>query len=73
MKNAKATAPKSTKTAASVKPATKAVRGEYQGKPTLCLTKGEGDKWPFTFGLAKARLMLAHIADIQQFVADSAE
>lgn len=47
-----------------------ASRGEYQGKPTLVLSSGDSDKYPFTFGLQKAKRILACIDDIKAFVAD---
>ena len=43
-------------------------RGEYQGKPVISLVKTEDDKYPFTFGAAKARLILANIDEIRKFV-----
>ena len=46
-------------------------RGEYQGKPVISLMKMENDKFPFTFGAAKAKLILANLDEIKKFVADS--
>lgn len=46
-------------------------RGEYQGKPVISLMKKEDDRFPFTFGLAKAKLILENIEDIKAFVAES--
>lgn len=43
------------------------LRGEYNGKPTLTLRRDENDKYPFTFGQAKARLIVAHFDAIRQF------
>ena len=43
-------------------------RGEYQGKPVISLIKMENDKYPFTFGLNKAKLILANLEEIQKFV-----
>jgi hypothetical protein len=45
-------------------------RGEYQGKPVISLIKMENDKYPFTFGAAKAKLILANLEEIQKFVED---
>jgi hypothetical protein len=42
-------------------------RGSFKGKPTLSLLKREDDKFPFTFGRAKARLIVENIADITAF------
>lgn len=39
---------------------------EYQGKPTIVLNPGS--RWPFTMGLAKARLVLQNAQFIQRFV-----
>lgn len=41
---------------------------EYQGRPIIILKSGEEDKYPFQFGLKKARLVLEHIEDIRKFV-----
>ena len=44
--------------------------GEYNGNPTITLKEDDEGKYPlrFTFGRAKAKLIVAHIADIQKFV-----
>ncbi len=47
--------------------------GEYKGHKTISLTKGEDDKYPFTFGLGKARLIVENIEDIRKFVDENAE
>lgn len=44
--------------------------GEYKGKPTLSLPTGN-EQYPFTFGVAKAKLILKHIEDIKKFVESS--
>ncbi|OGF46083.1 MAG: hypothetical protein A2452_01570 [Candidatus Firestonebacteria bacterium RIFOXYC2_FULL_39_67] len=46
-------------------------RGEYQGKPVISLMKMENDKFPFTFGLNKAKLILANLSEIQKFVEEA--
>lgn len=43
-------------------------RSEFKGKPVLILKRTEDDKFPFSFGLSKARMILESIDDIQQFV-----
>jgi len=48
-----------------------AVRDTYKGHSVLKLEKVEGSKYPFTFGVAKAELILEHIEDIREFVAAS--
>jgi len=44
----------------------KPVVGEFKGNPILTLNPDE--RYPFSFGLSKARLILAHIEDIRTFV-----
>jgi len=46
-------------------------RGDYQGKPVISLMRKEDDKFPFTFGLAKAKLILENIEEIKAFVAEA--
>lgn len=41
---------------------------EYKGNPVLILKNNEEDRYPFTFGVKKAKLMLEHIDDIKKFV-----
>jgi len=48
-----------------------AIVGEYKGKPILKLCRKEDDKWPFSFGVAKAKLALEHIDEIRKFVEDN--
>jgi len=45
-------------------------RSEYYGKPTLVLKRSEDDKYPFSFGLTKAQLILENLDEIKQFVID---
>ena len=44
-------------------------RSEYNGKPILVLRRDENDKFPFSFGLAKARMILDNYEEIKKFVA----
>ncbi|MDP3791231.1 MAG: hypothetical protein Q8R38_04210 [Candidatus Omnitrophota bacterium] len=46
-------------------------RSEYNGKPILVLRRSEEDKFPFSFGIAKARLILENIKEIEKFVAEN--
>jgi len=46
---------------------------EYQGRPIIVLKNSEEDKYPFQFGLKKARLILEHIEDIKKFVEKNIE
>lgn len=47
--------------------------GEFKGKKTLTLRRDESDKYPFSFGWGKARLILDHIKDIEKFVKENAK
>jgi hypothetical protein len=46
-------------------------RSEYKGKPVLVLKRSEDEKFPFSFGLAKAKMVLEAIEAIKQFVKDN--
>lgn len=46
-------------------------KSEYKGKPVLILRRDENDKYPFSFGLTKARLILENIEEIKKFVAEN--
>jgi hypothetical protein len=48
-------------------------RGDFKGKPVLIIRRDENDRYPFTFGLSKARLIVEHIEDIQQFVKENSQ
>jgi hypothetical protein len=41
---------------------------EYKGNPMIVIRSTAEDKFPFQFGVKKARLILAHIEDIKKFV-----
>ena len=41
---------------------------EYKGNPMIVLKNGEEDRYPFQFGLKKAKLVIEHIEDIKKFV-----
>ncbi|HAJ56810.1 MAG TPA: hypothetical protein DCL35_03460 [Candidatus Omnitrophica bacterium] len=43
-------------------------RGEFKGKPVLILKRNEDDKFAFSFGLTKARLILDNLEEIKKFV-----
>lgn len=45
---------------------------EFKGNPMIVLANGPDDKYPFQFGLRKAKLVVEHIEDIKQFVAKHA-
>ncbi|MHA1410719.1 MAG: hypothetical protein ACTSQY_10515 [Candidatus Odinarchaeia archaeon] len=48
----------------------KAVIGEYKGHPTIVLSELNADRYPtrITLGLAKAKLIMAAIARIEEFI-----
>jgi hypothetical protein len=48
-----------------------AERSEFKGKPTLVLKRSEDEKFPFTFGLSKAKMILDHLEDIKKFVEEN--
>lgn len=45
-------------------------RSTYKGNPVLSLKETAESKFAFSFGETKARLILAHIKEIETFVAD---
>ncbi|NLO91708.1 MAG: hypothetical protein GX410_06930 [Elusimicrobia bacterium] len=45
-------------------------RTEYKGNPLLVLKRDENDKYPFSFGLTKAKMILENIEEIKKFVAE---
>lgn len=46
-------------------------RSDYNGKPILILRRSEEDKFPFSFGLVKAKLILENVEEIKKFVAEN--
>ncbi|MDR1788012.1 MAG: hypothetical protein LBR16_06145 [Treponema sp.] len=42
--------------------------GDYKGSPLIVLKKDENDRYPFQFGVEKAKKILACIEDIRAFV-----
>ncbi|MDD5155059.1 MAG: hypothetical protein PHF11_01040 [Candidatus Omnitrophica bacterium] len=48
-------------------------RGEYKGKPILILKRSEEDKYPFSFGLSKAKLIVDNIEEIKKFVEENSQ
>ncbi|HLG22242.1 MAG TPA: hypothetical protein VI382_05455 [Candidatus Manganitrophaceae bacterium] len=45
-----------------------ATESEFKGNPMLVLSQGPDDKFPFQFGLKKAKLILDNIDEIKKFV-----
>jgi hypothetical protein len=48
-----------------------ATRSEYKGNQLIVLSSGTNERYPFSFGLQKAKRILACIPDIQKFVAET--
>ena len=48
-----------------------AERSEFKGRPMLVLKNDEEDKYPFSFGLSKAKKIMDHLEDIKKFVAEN--
>ena len=46
-------------------------RTEYKGRPVLVLKRSEDEKFPFSFGVAKAKMILESIEEIKKFVAEN--
>ncbi len=44
--------------------------GEFKGNPVINLKRSEDDRYGFSFGLSKAKLLLEHIEDVRKFVAE---
>ncbi len=45
---------------------------EFKGNPMLVIKNSEEDKFPFQFGVKKAKLILENIDGIKEFVAKHA-
>jgi len=48
-------------------------RSDFKGKPVLIMRRTEDDKYPFTFGLSKAKLILENLEEIKRFVEDNSK
>ncbi|MBL7198250.1 MAG: hypothetical protein ISS47_09150 [Candidatus Omnitrophica bacterium] len=46
-------------------------RSEYKGKPLIVIKRNEDDKYPFSFGVSKAKLILDNIEAIRKFVEEN--
>jgi len=46
-------------------------RTEFKGRPILVLKRDEEDKYPFSFGLTKAKLIVENIEEIKKFVEEN--
>jgi len=48
-----------------------AERSEYKGKPMIVLKRSEDEKFPFSFGMTKAKMILENIEEIKKFVEEN--
>ena len=46
-------------------------RTEFKGNKILILKRNEDDKYPFSFGIGKAKLILENLAEIEKFVKEN--
>jgi len=46
-------------------------RSEFNGKPVIILRRSQEDRFPFSFGLGKARLIIENFAEIKKFVEEN--
>lgn len=46
-------------------------RSEFKGRPMLVIKNSEDDKFPFSFGLTKAKKIIENIEEIKKFVAEN--
>jgi len=46
-------------------------RSEFKGKPILVIKRDEEDKYPFSFGISKAKMILENIEEIKKFVEEN--
>ncbi len=46
-------------------------RSEFKGKPILILKRNAEDKYPFSFGVSKAKLMVENIEEIKKFIQEN--
>lgn len=46
-------------------------KSEYKGKPVIIIKRNEEDKYPFSFGVNKAKLVLEHLEEIKNFVEEN--
>ncbi len=46
-------------------------KSEFKGQPIIVLKRNEEDRYPFSFGLSKAKMILEAIEEIKKFVAEN--
>lgn len=44
---------------------------EFKGNPVIVLKRDENDKYPMSFGLSKAKLIMDNVDEIKKFVAEN--
>ena len=45
--------------------------GEFKGYKVITLMRGDDDKYPFTFGVSKAKMILENLDEIKKFVEEN--
>ena len=45
--------------------------GEFKGHKVITLSRGDDEKYPFTFGVNKAKLILENFDEIKKFVEEN--
>jgi len=45
--------------------------GEFKGNPTITLKRKEDDKYPFSFGIGKAKLIMENLDAIKDFIVEN--
>ena len=48
-------------------------KSEYKGHPMLELKGSEVDQYPFRFGIGKAKLLLACLDEIEEFISENSK
>jgi hypothetical protein len=46
-------------------------RSEYNGNPIMIIKNDENDRFPFAFGISKAKKILENIEEIKKFVKEN--
>ena len=46
-------------------------KSEFKGKPIIVIKRDENDKYPFSFGLSKAKLILENLDEIKKFIEEN--